>query len=484
MFLLLLLLIPLVGALLSFVIGRNEASAKSVAIASSLLSLGVFIYAAAQFTAGSTEIFSFAKPWIASAGLNFKFSADGISVLLLALTSVLVPLIVLSAADKGREKSNVFYALVLFTQFTLVGVFTAGDLFLFYFFFEAALVPVYFLIINWGGENAPKSAFKMFIYTIFGSLLMLAAMVFLYTKGQTADLEALKSTAALMPAKVQMLLFGAFIIAFAIKMPLFPFHTWQPNAYTDSPATATMLLSGLLSKMGVFGLIRIALPMAPLAANEYAMIVTLLAIVGLIYGSVIAIKQDDIKRLIAYSSFAHMGLMAAGVLSGSVEGIQGAVFQMLAHGVNAVGLFYVAKIIFERTGTRSLSQLGGISQQAPVLSVLFMIILLGSVALPLTNGFVGEFLMLKAVFEFDKLIGVIAGLSIILGAVYMLRLFQKTMFGEVKDSQLIIADVTGLERLVLVIISGIVLIMGVFPNVILKVSEPAAVTLLDYLSSI
>lgn len=485
MLILLLLLIPLAGALTSLLAGKNnQGLSRNIALLSGLISLTVFIYAALQYQAGNTEILSLNKPWLPEMSLAFKISADGISLLLIGLSQVLVPLIILSTSKIEYQKPHLLYALILLSQTALVGVFSAKDIFLFYFFFEAALVPVYFIALNWGNSDSSKASFKMFIYTIFGSLIMLVALVFLYSKGQTADMDALLATAELMPQTTQRALFWAFVLAFAIKMPLFPTHTWQPDAYTTSPTPATMLLSGLLSKMGVYGLIRVALPLSPWAAQHYAVIIIALAVIGLIYGSVIAIKQDSIKRLIAYSSFAHMGLMAAGVFSGNIEGLQGAVFQMLAHGVNAVGLFFVAKIIFERTGSRSLSQLGGLNRTAPALSIFFMIILLGSVALPLTNGFVGEFLMLKGLFEKHQLWGIIAGLSIILGAVYMLRLFQKTMFGESTELTESVEDVSGTEKLTLAIISGLVILMGIFPNVLLKVSEPASEALLNILAKI
>ncbi|MGR3811578.1 complex I subunit 4 family protein [Jiulongibacter sp. NS-SX5] len=485
MYILLLLLIPLVGALASQLIGKSsQSTARTIALASSLISLAVFLFGANQFLSGNPEVFALNKPWLPEMNVSFNFKVDGIGLLLIGLAQVLVPLIILSTSKISYDKPGLLYALILLTQVALVGVFSANDIFLFYFFFEIALVPVYFIALTWGNEQTSKASFKMFVYTIFGSLIMLVAMVYLYSKGQTADLEALKSTASYMTPAAQRNLFWAFMLAFAIKMPLFPMHTWQPDAYTTSPTPATMLLSGLLSKMGVFGLLILALPMAPLASQNFAHIVIIFAVIGLIYGSIIAIKQNSLKKLIAYSSFAHMGLMAAGVFSGTLEGMQGAVFQMLAHGVNAVGLFFVAKIIFEKTGSRDLSALGGINRKAPALSILFMIILLGSVALPLTNGFVGEFLMLKGVFEKTALWGIIAGISIILGAVYMLRFFQKSMFGEFSEATTEMEDISGSEKWTLLIISALVLIMGIFPNAILKISEPASEALLNYLATI
>lgn len=483
MLLLSLLFVPLIGVVILLVMGNmDQTKAKNIAFATAILSLLLFIYAAFQFQHGNLNNLAFNKPWLPDSSISFKFTIDGISLLLLGLTSILIPLIVLSTFKCVYEKPNLFYALLLLTESTLIGVFCAGDLFLFYFFFEATLIPVYFLSLKWGNENAPKAALKMFLFTAFGSLFMLVALLYLYIKGQTSDMETLKATVQFLPGSIHKILFWGFILAFAIKMPLFPFHTWQPDAYAESPTVSTMLLAGLLSKMGVYGLLRIVLPFAPLGVQAFADILCILGVVGLIYGSIVAVKQDNIKRLLAYASFAHIGLMAAGVFSGTLEGLQGTVFQMLAHGINVVGLFFVAKIIFEKTGSRSLSALGGMSQDAPVLSIYFMIILLGNIALPLTNGFVGEFLMLKSLFDKNILFGVIAGFSVILSAVYMLRLFQKSMFGEKTNIEIKIADVSGSESWVLFVISGLVLVMGVFPNILLRISETTSQQLLDYLA--
>lgn len=476
---LLLLIIPLLGGgVLLFVKNTSSETPKNIALITSLVQLVLIGYIA----------FSFGRPganlginygWIPELNINFHLGLDGISLLLLGLTGVLIPLIIASTAKYTYEKAGNFYALILLTATALAGVFLAKDVFLFYFFFEAALVPVYFLAAIWGGKNASKITFKMFVYTIFGSLFMLVALIFLYMKGQTANIQELIVTAKALPPVTQGLLFWGFFVAFAIKMPIFPLHTWQPDAYTESPTAATMLLSGLLSKMGVYGLIRILLPFSPAGTETFATIGISLAVIGLIYGSIIAVQQDNIKRLVAYSSFAHMGLMAAGVLTGSLDGIQGALLQMVAHGINAVGLFFIVKIIYDRTGTRSLSALGGITQKAPALSIYFMIIMLGSVALPLTNGFVGEFLLLKSVFSYNVWLGGIAGLTIILGAVYMLRLMQRSMFGELNDTTREFQDVSGTEVAVLLPISVLVLLMGVFPNVFLELTEPAAQAILE-----
>ncbi|AFK02628.1 proton-translocating NADH-quinone oxidoreductase, chain M [Emticicia oligotrophica DSM 17448] len=475
-----LILIPLIGSLVLLLLkGSSVSTSKNTALVASLATFAVAIYSFLTFDAQSSIGVKYS--WMKDLNINFHIAIDGISILMVLLTAFLVPIIITSTFKHTYKNHASFYALILLAETALMGVFMARDIFLFYFFYEAALIPVYFIAALWGGQNAPRITFKMFVYTIFGSLFMLVAIVFLYIKGASADINQLVTTAKLLTPSTQNMLFWAFFIAFAIKMPVLPFHTWQPDAYSESPTPATMLLSGLLSKMGVYGLIRIMLPLSPAGVANWGLYGMILAVVGLIYGSIIAIQQNNIKRLIAYSSFAHMGLMAAGVLSGNINGIQGALLQMVAHGVNAVGLFFIVKVIYDRTGTRDLSALGGITQKTPALSIYFMIIMLGSVALPLTNGFVGEFLLLKGVYDKDACLGIFAGLTIILGAVYMLRLMQRSMFGEANEITAKFKDVSGSEIAVLLPIATVVIITGLFPNVFLKVTEPAVNLLLQML---
>lgn len=459
---LLLLIVPLLGgvATLAWPQLGNRTLATGIAAVSLLISAFIGL-------TGTPEPIQMA--WLADLNITFHLAWDGISLVLVLLTNFLVPIIAWAAGGWSYTQKERMLGLILLTQAALNGVFLAQDAFLFYFFFEAALVPVYFIAALWGGENASRITFKMFVYTIFGSLFMLVALIYLYVGVGSADLAMLKAHAQGLGQAEQDFLFLAFFLAFAIKMPIFPFHTWQPDTYTESPTPATMLLSGLLSKMGVYGLMRIAVPFTPLAVQQLGSTAMILALIGLTYGSIIAIQQSSIKRLVAYSSFAHMGLMAAGVLTGTQEGYQGALFQMVAHGVNAVGLFYVVKTIGDRTGSYELSQMGGLTAYAPKLSILFMVILLGSVALPLTNGFVGEFLLLKSVFDYNAWLGGIAGLTIILGAVYMLRLMQRSMFGPNRAES--IADLSSGDLGALVPIALVVLVTGFVPNILLALSE-------------
>jgi NADH-quinone oxidoreductase subunit M len=465
---LLLLIVPLIAGLF-LLLNKSKSNFTTVVYMGIAVQLAIFVYGFLNFKK-NPYLLDFDKVWLSDFAIRFHLGLDGLSILMVGLAVVLVSLILLAVKGFKYENMSRLLGLIFITQSALIGVFSAKDIFLFYFFFELALVPVYLIANFWGGENSSKITFKMLIYTVFGSLFMLVSFVFLYMRGQSSDIDSLKVTVTLLPNAIKQVLFWGLFLAFAIKMPVFPFHTWLPDAYSQSPTPATMLLSGLLSKMGVYGLIRILLPFAPDGISNYGGIIITLAIIGLVYGSVIAIKQSQIKRLIAYSSFAHMGLMAAAVLTLSVSGMQGAIYQMIAHGFNAVGLFYLAKIIFDKTGSRNLTELGGMTQTAPKLSILFMIVLLGSIGLPLTNGFIGEFLMLKSVFDFNVILGVVAGLSVIFGAVYMLRFFQKTMFGPLSESATGISDIGPKELAILIPIVIIVILTGVFPNLILNVS--------------
>lgn len=469
---LLIILLPLVsGAIIWLIKGIGS---KQLALFSSFITFLLGVYVTWKFAPNTESQFAVNYSWIISANINFSLGIDGISILLVLLTTLIVPLIILSTFDKKIENQSLFYGLILMMQSALLGVFTAKDVFLFYFFFEVALIPIYFISSIWGGENRIKVTFKFFVYTVFGSLFMLLALVYLYfqTPG-THSANIVDFYNLNLSAIQQGLIFGAIFLAFAIKMPLFPFHSWQPDTYVESPSAGTMLLSGIMLKMGTYGLIRILLPTVPMAVHQWGYIALILSIIGIIYGSIIAIQQNDIKRLIAYSSFAHVGLMAAGIFSLTISGIQGSLIQMLAHGINVVGLFFVAEIIFRRTGTHNLEKLGAITKNTPNLTVYFIVIMLGSVALPLTNGFVGEFLLLKGVFEYNVWAGVIAGFTIIFGAIYMLRLVQKSMFGSAKPTTEGFTDLTFYEKATLLPIALLVIILGVAPNILLKLTEPA-----------
>ncbi|MCU0430491.1 MAG: NADH-quinone oxidoreductase subunit M [Cytophagaceae bacterium] len=471
--LLLTILIPFVGGLVLLLL-KGEA-AKWISLAFSLLTLGAAVGMYQFFELNEQVQFVSNTVWMEALGLNFYFGADGISLVLVLLTTLLTPLIVLSAF--GRNYSGVFLGLILLMESALVGVFTARDAFLFYVFWELALIPIYFICLYWGGENRGRITFKFFLYTLVGSLIMLMGVIYLYLQTEAQfgmasfaweDISRLK-----LSTLEQSWLFWSFFAAFAIKMPVFPLHTWQPDTYTNAPAQGTMLLSGIMLKMGIYGVIRWMIPVLPEAMVEWAMLAVVLSVVGIVYASVIAIQQKEYKRLIAYSSIAHVGLIAAGIFTHSVHGIQGAMIQMLSHGVCAVGMFFVIDIIMQRTNTQQLESLGGIRNQAPVLTIFAVIVMLGSVSLPLTSGFVGEFILFVSVFEFNPYLAAVAGLTIILGAVYMLNSFQKSMLGEPRPEFASFKDLNWSEFAVLAVVSLLILYIGVYPKTFMELSEPS-----------
>jgi NADH-quinone oxidoreductase subunit M len=373
-----------------------------------------------------------------------------------------------------------FYSLVLLMQAALIGVFTSLDGLLFYIFWEFALIPIYFICAIWGDEDRIRITLKFFIYTFVGSLFMLLSLIYLYLQTpapHSFDIEALYQVKLSGNAALFTLI--GFFVAFAIKMPIFPFHTWQPDTYTVAPTGGTMLLSGIMLKMGIYGLIRFMVPTCSLAFTQYSYIFIILAVIGIVYASIIAIQQRDMKRIIAYSSIAHVGLIAAGVMVFNKQGLQGGLIQMLGHGVNVVGLFLACDIIEQRTSTRLLKRLGGIAHVAPRFAVLFMIIMMGSVAVPLTNGFVGEFLLLNAVYTYNPILGAVAGLTIIFCAIYMLRIYQWTMFGETNENTASFYDLDFREFTLLTILALIVIVCGIFPQPIFDLTAESVNKLLQ-----
>jgi NADH-quinone oxidoreductase subunit M len=449
---------------------------KKFALAASVVEFAIAIFALTQFKHDASTQFQASFAWINSLGITFHVGMDGISMLMVLLTTFLVPVIILTSFKTPHTNPSVFYALILAMQMALIGVFVSLDGFLFYVFWELALIPIYFICLLWGGENRAKITFKFFVYTLAGSLFMLGGLIylFLHTSGvHNFSIAALYAAGQQMDVVHQGYVFWAMFIAFAIKMPIFPFHTWQPDTYTTAPAQGTMMLSGIMLKMGTYGLVRWLLPLVPLGVEHYAHMAITLSVIGVVYASCIAIVQHDFKRLIAYSSIAHVGLIAAGILALNVQGVQGGMIQMLSHGVNVVGLFFIVDLIQKRTHTRDLSSLGGIRNVNPQFAVFFLIVLLGSVALPLTNGFVGEFLLLNGIYQHNAWMAAFAGLSVILGAVYMLRSYQSIMLGETNLATSTFAPLEASEKAVLIILCAAIIVFGVYPKPLLDITAPA-----------
>jgi NADH-quinone oxidoreductase subunit M len=475
-----LILLPLAFSLILLTI-RQEKAVRQFALAGSLIEFGVAVAAFIQYKTSCHCNLLFSADWLTTLGVSLKFGMDGISLLMVMLTTFLVPVIILASFNHTYSKPSAFYSLILLMEVALVGVFVAFDGLMFYIFWELALIPAYFICAVWGGDDRIRITFKFFIYTFVGSLFMLAALIYLYFKTplpHSFDFQWLYAV-TLTPVE-QTWIFVAFFLAFAIKIPVFPFHTWQPDTYAGAPAAGSMLLAGIMLKMGVYGMIRWMIPICHQAVQQYAPVVIILSITGIVYASVIAIRQSDMKRLVAYSSIAHVGLIAAGVFALNPHAMEGAVIQMVSHGINIVGLFIAIDFIEQRTGTRTISELGGIAQKAPRLALFFMIVLLGSIALPLTNGFVGEFLLLLGLFEYSMVFAAIAGLTIIFSSVYMLWMYQRTMFGKANEITGQITDLSWSEMALFFPLAIMIFWIGLFPGLFLDVALPDVLQILNF----
>lgn len=480
--LLLLLLLPLIGAIITLWGGRH---AKFIGLGFSIASLAVAAGMLCQFVPDASTQFVINYPWIEAFGIRLHAGVDGISMITILLTNVLMPLIVLSGFRNQHTQSPSFYALIQFMQFGLLLVFTAMDAFLFYIGWEAALIPIYFICALWGGKDSIKVNMKFFVYTIAGSLFMLLGIIYLYLQNPAQNFDIQAFYALSLDNYQQGWIFWAFFIAFAVKMPVFPFHTWQPDTYSVAPAQGTMLLAGIMLKMGIYGVIRWLLPVVPHGVQQWGSTVIVLSVIGIVYASIIAFTRNDAKKLVAYSSIGHVGLMSAAMFcvalmgSGGVQAMQGVMIQMLSHGINIVGLFFVLDIIFSRLKTYSLRDLGGLAKAAPNLAAVFLIIVLSAIALPGTSGFPGEFLLLLGVYKFNVWMAVVAGLTMIFSAVYMFRLYQKAMLGPTNELTITFEDIRGSEKVVLYTICALIIAIGVYPKPILHISEASVQHVLE-----
>ncbi len=467
--------LPLAGAvLLLFIPRERDEFLKRVALIISIIefivSLPLFIY----FDAGRAGMqFVEKAPWITEWGVTYYIGIDGISLFLILLTTFLTVLCILSswrAVEKGVKEYMVAF---LFLETGMIGVLIALDLILFYVFWEVTLIPMYLIIGAWGGPRRIYAAVKFFLYTMAGSVLMLVAIIALYfingkaTGVYTFDLFKLYQLA--LPLKTQYIMFAAFAVAFAIKVPMFPFHTWLPDAHVEAPTAGSVILAGILLKLGTYGFIRFAIPLFPAAAFKAIPVMSILALVGIIYGALVSMMQDDLKKLVAFSSVSHLGFVMLGMFAFNVQGVQGSIYQMLNHGVSTGALFLIVGMVYERRHTRLIADFGGLSRVMPVFATFFMIVTLSSIALPGTNGFVGEFLILLGTFKANPVYGVFGATGVILAAVYMLWMFQRVMFGDIKhEENRGLKDLNLREIMTLAPIVVMIIWMGVFPKFFFK----------------
>ena len=463
---------PLVGAVVLLFI--NKERAETLRWVTLIVAFVEFIFSLPLFFVfdSTTAAMQFVEDWwwVEAYGISYKVGIDGISLLLVLLTTFLTVLCILCSWSAITSRVKEFMISFLFLETGMIGALVALDLILFYVFWEVMLIPMYLLIGVWGDpKRRIYAAIKFFLFTMAGSVLMLIAILALYFINLKATGKATFDVLELyqlgMPVGTQYWLFGAFALAFAIKVPMFPFHTWLPDAHTEAPTAGSVILAGVLLKMGTYGFIRFAIPLFPKAAFDLLPLVSVLALIGILYGALVSMMQPDLKRLVAFSSVSHLGYVMLGMFAFNTQGVQGSIYQMLNHGISTGSLFLIVGMIYERRHTRLISDFGGLSKVMPIYATFFMIVTLSSIGLPGTNGFVGEFLILLGAFQSNVVYGVLAASGVILGAAYMLWMFQRVMFGKItKPENEKLKDLNAREILTLVPMVILILLMGIYPK--------------------
>lgn len=472
---------------MGLVLWADEARAKHIAFWGSLalfvLSLG--LWWAFDPTSGAMQMET-SRTWIASWGVSYSLGIDGISLFMVLLTTFTTPLAILGSFNYIKKRQRAFYALMLLLEAGVVGVFTATDLFLFYVFFELTLIPMYFIVGVWGGERRIYAAIKFFLYTAFGSLLMLVGILYLFFKAKTVLGVATFSYATLLTVPLtgteQLWLFAAFALAFSVKVPVFPFHTWLPDAHVEAPTPGSVVLAAVLLKMGTYGFLRFLLPMFPVAAQHPTVVsvMMVLAVIGIIYTAWVAAVQPDAKKLVAYTSVAHMGFVVLGVFALTVNGIQGGLVVMISHGISTGALFLLLGMLYERRHTREIAAFGGLGRVAPLFATAFMITALASIGVPGTSGFIGEFLALLGAFETHPILAIVAGTGVIFAAYYMLPMVQKVFFNKLdKPENREVKDLSGREMVILAPLCALMLVIGWHPTPILERMQPTVEALIE-----
>ncbi len=460
--------LPLVGAgFILMIRGEPEVVARNaryVALWTSLITFVLSLFVWFGFDRG-TAAFQFVEeaPWIPTFGITYHMGVDGISMMFVLLATLLTPICVLASWEAIQHRVKEYMIAFLVLETLMVGMFCALDFVLFYMFFEGVLIPMFLIIGVWGGQRRVYSAFKFFLFTLAGSVLMLLAMLAIYFQTGTTDIPTLLAGAGI-PPEMQFWLWLAFFASFAVKVPMWPVHTWLPDAHVEAPTAGSVILAGVLLKMGAYGFLRFSVPMLPEATALFAPLIFALSVVAIIYTSLVALAQEDMKKLIAYSSVAHMGYVTAGIFTLTQQGMEGAIFQMLSHGVVSAALFLIVGVIYDRIHTRRIDAYGGLVHRMPNYALLFMLFMLASVGLPGTSGFIGEFLVIVGAFQVNTWVALLVATGMILGAAYMLVLYRRVVFGKLtKESLMKIKDLTWREQAVFAPLVVLVLWMGIYP---------------------
>jgi NADH-quinone oxidoreductase subunit M len=476
--------LPLVGALVMLIFMRGRPSAyKAAALVTSIFTLAVAIYLAARFDTSSGGFqYQEKVSWISSLGISYHLGVDGISMLLVLLTTVLTVVAILGSWNSIKDRGLAFFISLLLLETGMLGVFVSMDLFLFYMFWEIQLIPMYFIIGIWGGPRRVYAAIKFFLFTFAGSVLMLVAIlaiVFAYGKSTgslTFDIQTLQQAG--FGGSLAVWSFAAFFIAFAIKVPMFPVHTWLPDAHTEAPTAGSVILAGVLLKMGVYGMIRLCIGFFPAVAVKAIIPVLILSVIAIIYGAAMSLIQSDMKRLVAYSSVSHMGFITLGLFVFNQQGIEGSVLQMINHGILTGALFMMVGFFYDRTHTRLIKDYGGMAKPMPVAAAFFSLFVLGSLGLPGLNGFVGEFLVLVGTFEYMKVFAALASIGIILGAAYLLWMYQRTMFQQANEKWLSLKDLSAREIISIAPLVVLAVWIGLYPQTFLNFLHVPAQTIM------
>jgi NADH-quinone oxidoreductase subunit M len=476
--------LPLVGAVAIFFIRDRSAeivggNARYAALFASLFTFVLSLVLWFQFDRSTAE-FQFVenKPWIESLNVSYHMGVDGISLLFVLLSTLLTPICIVASWDAIKTRVKEYMIAFLVLETLMIGMFCALDFVLFYIFFEGVLIPMFLIIGVWGGQNRVYAAFKFFLYTLTGSVLMLLAIMAVYLTAGTTDIPKLLKFA--FAPELQIWLWLALMASFAVKVPMWPVHTWLPDAHVEAPTAGSVILAGVLLKMGAYGFLRFSVPMFPYASDFFTPLIFTLSVVAVIYTSLVALAQLDMKKLIAYSSVAHMGFVTLGIFALNEQGVTGAIFQMLSHGIVSAALFLCVGVIYDRMHTREIARYGGLVENMPAYAVTFMVFMLASVGLPGTSGFIGEFLVLVGLFQVNTWVAALAATGIILGAAYMLYLYRRVIFGKLtKEDLKSIADMNPREMAVFAPLIILTILMGVYPAPFLEIMEVSVANLVD-----